>query len=216
MNHTCERERLTRLQKRLLVELEEIAGLTRLDYANILEYDPEERTTRLLLMKNQLIRSQIIFDYTFVHEMLGAAICYYFFGKKRGFIRLWRTKKFQVFNYYILEVLSLTEKLRLVKAINKVPKAIASNVEALNALRNGLAHAFFPENLRSSRPIYKGKNIFTAGTLKTFIEDMSKVSDFFLHRNFGVRQQSEPHDGMVSGRLLLEDKEGMPSVTRVV
>lgn len=143
-------------------------------------------------MKNQLIRSQIIMDYTFVDEMLGGAICHYFFGKKKGFIKLWKTNKFRNFNHYILEVLSLTEKLRLVKAISKVPKGVASNIEALNALRNGLAHAFFPENLRSAKPIYKGKDIFTIEGLSTFIADMGKVSDFFVHHNFGIEEQAAP------------------------
>src|SRR5207245_2326186 len=163
------RPRLTSHQRRLLGELEEIAALTRLDYKDIQEYDPEERTARLKFMKNQLIRSQVIIDYTFVDEMLGTAICHYFFGKKKGFIKLWKTKKFRNFNHYVLEVLSLTEKLRLVKAISKVPKGVAANIETLNALRNGLAHAFFPENLRSSKPIYKGKDIFTVAGLGTFI-----------------------------------------------
>ena len=90
------------------------------------------------------------------------------------------------YNHYILEVLTLPEKLRLVKAVSKVPKGVAANVEALNALGNGLAHAFFPENLRSSKPIYKGKDIFTVEGLTAFIGDMGKVSEFFLHRNFGV------------------------------
>ncbi|MGH9774244.1 MAG: hypothetical protein ACRD50_04780 [Candidatus Acidiferrales bacterium] len=168
----------------------EIAELARLDYANILDYDSEERTPRLRLMKNQIVRSQIIADYTFVDEMLGSAICHYFFGKKMGFIKLWRTKKFRTFNYYVLEVLSLTEKLRFVKAITKVPKPVAADIEALNALRNGLAHAFFPENLRSAKPIYKGKDIFSRDGLKRFIEDMSRVSNFFVSFNFGVRRRS--------------------------
>ena len=143
---------LTPLQKRLLSEVSEIAELSRLDYVNILDYDPEERTDRLRMMKNQIVRSQVIADYTFVDEMMGAAICHFFFGKKKGFIKLWNTKKFSTFNHYILSP-TVPEKLRLVKAITKVPKRIAADIEALNALRNGLAHAFFPENLRSSKPI---------------------------------------------------------------
>jgi hypothetical protein len=148
--------RLTSHQRRLLAELEEVADLTRLDYPNIEEYEPDERTTRLKFMKNQIIRSQVIMDYTFVDEMLGAAICHYFFGKKKGFVKLWKTKKFRNFNHYVLEIMSLTEKHRLVRAIADVPKSVSKNIDALNALRNGLAHAFFPENLRSSKPIYKG------------------------------------------------------------
>jgi hypothetical protein len=189
---------LTRLQKKLLAEVTEIAELSRVDYENILDYDGEQRTVRLQMMKNQIVRSQVIWDYTYVDELLGAAICHYFFGKKRGFIKLWKTKRFKNFNHYILEVLSLTEKLRLVKAIHKVPKPVAADIEALNALRNGLAHAFFPENLRSSKPIYKGKDIFSREGLERFIEDMGKVSSFFLGRNFGIRElqedQQQPDD----------------------
>jgi hypothetical protein len=185
---------LTRLQKKLLKETEEIAELARVDFANILDYDPEERTARLGLMKNQIVRSQIIADYTFVDELLGSGICHYFFGKKRSFIKLWKTQKFRNFNYYILEVLSLTAKLRLVKSITKVPKTVAADIEALNALRNGLAHAFFPENLRSAKPMYKGKNIFSREGLERFIVDMSKVSDFFVQYNFGVRARSQADD----------------------
>jgi hypothetical protein len=189
-----QRDNLTKLQKRLLAEVTNVAELARLNYENILDYDEEERTARLRLMKNQIVRSQVIVDYTFIDEMLGAAICHYFFGKKRGFIKLWKTNKFKNFNHYILEVLSITEKLRLVKAIHKVPKSIAADIEAINALRNGLAHAFFPENLRSSKPAYKGKDIFTGVGLERFIEDVSKISDFFLRRNFGIHelQQEEP------------------------
>jgi hypothetical protein len=195
---------LTRLQKKLLAEVTEIAELSRVDYENILDYDEEQRTVRLQMMKNQIVRSQVIWDYTYVDELLGAAICHYFFGKKRGFIKLWKTKRFKNFNHYILEVLSLTEKLRLVKAIHKVPKSVAADIEALNALRNGLAHAFFPENLRSSKPIYKGKDIFSREGLERFIEDMGKVSTFFLRQNFGIRElqedQQPPDDpGVVKG-----------------
>jgi hypothetical protein len=180
---------LTSLQKRLFRELKEIAAITRLDYTDILQYDPEERTARLRLMKNQLVRSQVIMDYTLVDEMLGVAICHFFFGKRRGSIQLWKTKKFRIFNHYILEVLSLTEKLRFVKAIAKVPPTVAKNIEALNALRNGLAHSFFPENLRSAKPVYKGKDIFTIDGLTIFIENMSEVSDFFVQCNFLSRKK---------------------------
>lgn len=179
---------LTTHQKRHLAELCEIAAITRLNYPDIRDYDPDERTVRLKLMKDQLIRSQVIMDYTFVDECLGAAICHYFFGRKKGFMKLWKTKKFRTFNHHVLEVLSVTEKLRLVKAISSVPKRVSGSIEALNAVRNGLAHAFFPENLRSSKPIYKGKNIFTVEGLAAFIDDMADISEFFAHFNFGIRE----------------------------
>lgn len=38
------------------------------------------------------------------------------------------------------------------------------------------------------------KDIFSAEGLALFIEDMSKISDFFLHHNFRVRIGDEPAD----------------------
>jgi hypothetical protein len=173
-------------QRRLVEEMRHIASAANIDYEDITRYDPKERTPRLGVMKRQLVMSVVIKDYTFVDEMLGSAICHYFFGRKKGFIKLWRTKKFRNFNHYILEVLSLSEKLRLVKTTTKIPKAIANNIEQLNALRNGLAHAFFPENLRSSKPIYKGNDIFTFPGIGRFIDDMHQVQKFFLPLNFNI------------------------------
>jgi hypothetical protein len=106
-------------------------------------------------------------------------ICHYYFGKKRSFPQLWKTKRFQLFNYHVLEELYPLQKLRLVKAIRPVPKQVSKSIESLNALRNGLAHAFFPENLRKTKPTWKGKNIFSLEGAKLFMEDMYSVAGFF-------------------------------------
>jgi len=195
--------KLTRKQKRLLAEVAEIAELCVVDYDNILDCDPEERTTRLELMKRQLAVGRVVWEYTYVDEMLSADICHFFFGRKKGFIRLWKTKKFRAFNYYIVEVLSLTEKLRLVKSIRKVPKAVAADIETLNALRNGLARSYFPENLRASKPIYKGLDIYSREGLERFIADMRKVTQYFWEVNFGVRvsEHVQPESATIATAL---------------
>jgi hypothetical protein len=72
-------------------------------------------------------------------------------------------------------------KLPFVKSISKVPKGVAADIERLNALRNGLAHAFFPENLKKSKPQWKGKKIFTVEGLHAFMDDMTKITEYFLH-----------------------------------
>ena len=74
------------------------------------------------------------------------------------------------------------QKLRHVKSIKKMPRNILSAIERLNALRNGLAHAFFPENLRKSKPKWKGKDIFSLEGVKALGEDFDDVVEFF----FGV------------------------------
>ena len=187
--------KLTKAQKRLLAELADIAELCALDYDDILDYDPEERTTRLELMKRQLAVGKVVWEYTYVDEMLSANICQFFFGKGKGFVRLWKTKRFKAFNHYVVEVLSLTEKLRLVKGIRKVPKAIAADIESLNALRNGLAHSYFPENLRSNKPVYKGVDIYSFKGLERFVADMRKVTRYFWEANFGIGLKSGEGEG---------------------
>ena len=125
-------------------ELREIASRLKLNYYDIKDYDRDERTTRLEIIKRQITIGEVINVYTLVDEFLSVAICNYFFGTKRSSIILWKTKRFRNFNYYVIEVLSLNEKLRFFKALQKVPKAITNYVDRLVGLRNGLAHAFFP------------------------------------------------------------------------
>lgn len=181
---------LTSYQRRLVRQLDQIAEIARVDFHRIREYEPESRTVRLHLMKDQIVRSVVIRNYTWIDEALGSAICQYFFGEReRTFIQLWRTQKFRRFNHYILETLSLLEKLRLVHSIREVPRAIRSDIEALNALRNGLAHAFFPQNLRASRPVWRGQSIFSLHGFQRYVEDVEAVTDYLTQRIY-VRRTS--------------------------
>lgn len=174
---------LTPKQKEMVKELDGIYRLIHMDYWNIEEYPKEMRSGVLELQKRQAIVGEIVMEYTLVDEGLNDGICKYFFGSRESSIKLWRTKKFQNFNYYILEVLSLREKVRLVQSFDEIPANIAEYIDKLNALRNAVAHAFFPENLRGYRKwrkaIYRGKDIFTLEGIELFREDMGIVNDFF-------------------------------------
>ena len=197
---------LTRKQHKLLAELESMAESFGLDYANIRDYEPDARTPILEVIKNKLVRGQVIMWYTLVDEFLNAEMCHYFFGKKRSFKQLWKTKKFQIFNHHIIEELYLLPKLRLVKAVRSIPKPITQNVEALNALRNALAHAFFPENLRKAKPTWRGKNIFSSEGSERFMSDMHRIADFFLKRDKGAAEVPEPNPALQGTR----DEAGHP------
>lgn len=170
---------LTRKQRQLIRELDEIRKVLVLDYEKIERYKKEMRTPLLEMMKDHLVRGHVIASYTLVDEFLNNKLCHYFFGK-RSFIKLWRTKRFQLFNYHILEELSLMQKLRFVRSIKKLPRDMVGEIERLNSLRNGIAHAFFPENLKRSKPVWKGKNIFTLEGIKQFDEDIEKLSDAMI------------------------------------
>lgn len=178
---------LTAKQTALVRELREIYDLLSIDFNDIAAYDKEERTVRLELMRNKVIRAEVVMKYVLVDEHLNGELCDHFFGRKRSYIELWRTKKFKYFNHHILEELSLMQKLRYVKSLRQIPRSISADIERLNALRNGLAHAFFPENLRKSQPVWKGKDIFSLDGLRAFTEDMNQVNEFFVTVRFERR-----------------------------
>jgi hypothetical protein len=69
-----------------------------------------------------------------------------------------------------------------VKSFANIPKKIVTDIERLNSIRNGLAHSFFPENLRTSKPQWKGKNIFSLDGVKAFSVDMQQIKDLFAGR----------------------------------
>jgi hypothetical protein len=169
-------KRITAKQRGLIKELDELYYYFHLDYADLVnELRGKSLSARLEVTKDKVIRAQIIIWYTLVDEHLNIKLCRYFFGGKADSIRLWKTKKFRLFNYHILEELSLMKKLAFVRALVKMPRQIVSDIERLNALRNGIAHAFFPQNLRRNAPIYKGKDIFSIEGLRLLRDDSERV-----------------------------------------
>jgi len=175
-----ERDQLTQYQQRLVREVDEICDVLGLDYWKMHEYEREARTPHLERIKRHLIIGEVVTRYTLVDEYLNMRLCDYFFGRGRSYIKLWKTKRFQHFNHHVLEQLSLLEKLAFVDSIRKVHKTAAEDIRRLNALRNGLAHAFFPENLKKSKPVWKGKSIFTVEAVRAFNQDMERIFHFFL------------------------------------
>lgn len=161
----------------MITELNEINEILGIDYQNIEDYEKEARTPYLKMAMDHIIRSAVIIEYKLIDENLHMLICDYFFGKKKNYTRLWKTKKFQSFNQYILEKLFPLNKLELAQQICKIPENIVNDIYKINDLRNGLAHSFFPENLRKNKPIYKGKRIHTSEGIKLFMEDSIKLID---------------------------------------
>ncbi len=173
-------KRPTKKEKKLISEIDEMMSLFRLDYREFGDEDEVDLATKLEHVKNQLVRSEVVTSYTLVDELLGSIIAKYQFGA--DFVRLWKTKKFTYFNHHVLEELSIMAKLRYVKSIRDVHKSVSGDIERLASLRNGLAHSFFPENLRKSKPEWKGQSIFAVEGAIRFVEDMGKVYEHLLTR----------------------------------
>ncbi len=175
---------LTKKQKGLVDEINQIFSLLELDYFRILACEGRSRAERLELAKRHAIRGEVITQHTLIDERLSSVLCDYFFGRHRSYIALWRTKKFKNFNHYVLQELSLLKKLAFVREILNIPKPIVNDIEKINALRNALAHAFFPENLRRPRLQYKGTDIFSILGIPRLLEDTSAIHSYFDRKRY--------------------------------
>jgi hypothetical protein len=188
-DHRAHMPRLTPKQSRLKQEIEDIAEFIGMDHWNIADYEEEARTPKLQIMKNQLVRGEIIMKYALIDELLTVIICHHYFKKpKKGFsfISLWKTKRFQIFNYYILDDVYLLQKLRVAHAIAEIPAPIRNAIERVNALRNSIAHSFFPENRRQyisyKKVIYRDADIFTKLGVEKFSQDLTMIEEYLFER----------------------------------
>src|SRR6516162_3817803 len=164
-----------------------------MDYWNILEYRQEGRTAMLEVMKRQLVTSVIVSRYTFIDELLSVIISHFYFTPPKpeeSFARLWRTKKFRLFTHYFLDEAYLLNKMRMVREIKEIPADVRNIVERINALRNAIAHSYYPENRRQYKThkkfIYQDANIFTKEGVAIFLADVTRVQDYLFEQAFGV------------------------------
>jgi hypothetical protein len=73
---------LTRVQKRLVEDLDKIMSAASLAYWNILDRDPKwdhDRTIILQGMMRDIVRGEVVSHYTLIDEHLGTKICQYMF-----------------------------------------------------------------------------------------------------------------------------------------
>lgn len=175
---------LTRKQRRLQREVTDLLELLHLA-PDVSAVGSEWRTTHLELAKRELIIGAVLRQYLLMDEHLNNEICREFFPR-RAFQELWRTKRFRVFNYHVLERLYVLQKVEFVRARTHLPKKVYRDILALNDVRNALAHSFFPEN-RRVKPLWKGVDIFSKAGFDQFWEDMGEASDVFFAR---IRQRN--------------------------
>lgn len=183
---------LTKHQRRSLAEIKEIAAIAKLDYPEIETYDPEARTAILGLMKDHIVRSDVISSYTLIDEFLIDVICNYYFKRKgQTYRQRWRTKRFRIFVHYIMDETYLLKKLAVVNAIRSVPKDVRAAVGRINDVRNDLAHSFFPQNRRryyasGKKVTYDGIPLFSKDGLSRFQGDYDLAYKYLWKRVFGA------------------------------
>ncbi|MGC2079473.1 MAG: hypothetical protein WA728_26325, partial [Xanthobacteraceae bacterium] len=185
---------LTRAERRLVSEIEKIASIVGMDFWNIEKhYERESWPSRLKLIRDGFVRSDVILKYTLIDEFLTDMICDYYFRrpnkKRKGYRQLWRTKPFRIFVHYLMDETFLLKKLMTVEAITKVPSDVSKAIKRINDVRNALAHSFFPENRRrymaDKKVLYKGAHLFTAKGVELFQEDYEIAENYLWEKVFG-------------------------------
>jgi hypothetical protein len=187
---------LTRAQKAKVRELEEISRLAGVDFWNV-EHSTDDNDVKnivLELAKDRLVRCDVVHSYVLVDELLCELMARYFFDPTKTSIQLWKTERFKMFNYHILEGMSLLRKLALVKECNHIPKPVEEIITLTNVIRNAVAHSFFPMNKRefkrTKKVTYKGKDIFTLEGLKVFNDDIDKAVGCLSNLAFGASEEA--------------------------
>jgi len=59
--------------------------------------------------------------------------------------------------------------------IKAISRPIVENIERLNALRNGMAQSFLPENRRAAALSWKGQDMFSVAGSTAMSDDMALV-----------------------------------------
>jgi hypothetical protein len=149
----------------------------------------------------QFALREIIMKYTLIDKFLSVIISNYYFRRdpktQSTFRRLWHTKKFQLFVNYFLDEAYLLNKMRMVHEIKALPSDVRNALGRINALRNAIAHSFFPENRRQYRAqkmvMYQNANIFSKEGITKFLQDAARVEDHLMNQAFGVKPDDAPN-----------------------
>jgi hypothetical protein len=176
---------LTRKQQRLRTEIEDISSIIWMDHWHIEKYPPKGRTDLLIVMKDKLVRGEVITKYAVIDELLTMIICNYYFHKSKReltYRRLWKTRRFAIFNHYIMDEVYLLKKMSIVASMRTIPKEVTKIIARINDLRNALAHSMFPQNRRQHMPhrkvMYQGLDIFTKPGVEKFEEEFQIVRKY--------------------------------------
>jgi hypothetical protein len=184
---------LTKAERKLRTEVEEIATAVEMDVWNVEQYKPGPlRAHHLNVMKDKLVRSEVVIRYALIDEFLTDIICDYYFhrpNKKVSYRSLWRTKKFKAFVHYLMDETFLLKKLAMVEAIMTVPSAVSSAVKRINEVRNAITHSIFPENRRrymaAKKVAYQGVDLFTVEGIEKLQQDYEAVRAHFAKKVLG-------------------------------
>jgi hypothetical protein len=175
------RRLLSPYQARALREYERVLEAMALNPERVLDFaedDPPAVTPVIRSMTDQLIRGEVIFEYSMIDMELDHLLFRHFFGSGNRLTRARASRRYRTLRQ-LLQNLYPLQKLAIVRTFKTVPKPIVSKIAAINELRNGLAHTFFLDDLPLAKRTYKGVSILKRQGLVAFQKDAWEVRCFF-------------------------------------
>jgi hypothetical protein len=179
------------MTKGFLNVADEVTAMARLVGAKVDEIK-DKSDVRPMLAINKLVIAEVVAQYTLIDEMLAEIIVRHFFDIEPDvlhFEKAWKREKFKIFVHHMLDEMFLLKKLSLVQAIRPVPSGVSRIINRINAVRNGLAHSFFPENRKENRAAGKvldaGADIRSLDGLRQFKDDAATAYRYLYDRVYG-------------------------------
>lgn len=179
------------MAKRFLNLVSEVVAMAKLVGVNVDEIKAKS-DVRLVLAVNKMVIAEVVTQYTLIDEMLAEIVVRYFFDIEPDVLhyeKAWKTEKFKIFVHHILDEMFLLKKLSVVQAMGPVPSEVSKIINRINAVRNGLAHSFFPENRKENRAtgmvLYSGADIRSLDGLRQFKDDADTAYRYLFDRVYG-------------------------------
>jgi hypothetical protein len=139
-----------------------------------------------------VLAAEVAAQYALIDEILAEIIVRYFFDIEPDllhFEKAWKTEKFKIFVHHILDEMLMLKKLSIVRAIGPVPNEVSKIIDRINAVRNGIAHSFSPENRKENRATGKvldaGADIRSLDELRQFKDDADTAYRYLYDRLHG-------------------------------
>jgi hypothetical protein len=172
---------LSKYQRRALRNYKRILEAAALNPDRVLgfaEEDPDAVVPILRSMTDQVVRSEVVLEYTLIDMGLDFILFRHFFGRGKKLRAAQKTRRYKTLQT-ILQHLYIMQKLTIIRSFREVPKGIVSKIAKINDLRNGLAHTFFVGDLSPSKRSYKCLSVFKSKGFEAFRDDAWEVRCFF-------------------------------------
>ncbi len=173
---------LSRQQRRAFKEYQRILEAAALNPERVLSFaeeDPDAVVPILRSMTDQVVRSEVIFEYTMIDMELDSILFQHFFGTGARLRAKRRTQRYKTLRSILRTFISFIS-CRFIRKFKDVPRSIVAKIAAINELRYGLAHTFFVEDLGPSKRTYNGRSIFKRDGFRDFRKDTWEIRCFFM------------------------------------